>query len=288
MGTPFPRLSLALKTHFSYILSLFFPHSWSLLSTWCKAQGYGVWGRRTRVAQMAESRILSTSFLVFCYFDIKKPNCFPWPQSPWSWGEEGREVQRWRRRKTLMSLAPWKEAWKLVVVTQDGGLQLVLPGWLPGCCFPAASWARSQVIVPVEAWADSEYSGDSSTLARQKGGSDWPGQAGGLGAGHGGGRRSLRCLQVRVEELAIWCCALGSFSCDSWIIKWERQQGEPACICCFSWIFFNNWVFPVEGTRNLHCRGVTSAVLLGRGQKWLPCAPCARIRSCLVLVSLQC
>lgn len=38
-----------------------------------------------------------------------------------------------------MSLAPWKEAWKLVVVTQDGGLQLVLPGWLPGCCFPAAS-----------------------------------------------------------------------------------------------------------------------------------------------------
>lgn len=64
-----------------------------------------------------------------------------------------------------MSLAPWKEAWQLVVVTQDRGLQLVLPGWPLGCCFPTASRARSQVIVLVEAWADSECSGDSSTVA---------------------------------------------------------------------------------------------------------------------------
>ena len=43
-----------------------------------------------------------------------------------------------------------------MVVTQDGGLQLVLPGWPLGCCFPTASRARSHVIVLVEAWADSE------------------------------------------------------------------------------------------------------------------------------------
>lgn len=42
-----------------------------------------------------------------------------------------------------------------MVVTQDGGLQLVLPGWPLGCCFPTASRARSHVIVLVEAWADS-------------------------------------------------------------------------------------------------------------------------------------
>ena len=52
-----------------------------------------------------------------------------------------------------------------MVVTQDGGLQLVLPGWPLGCCFPTASRARSHVIVLVEAWADSECSGDSSTVA---------------------------------------------------------------------------------------------------------------------------
>ena len=70
-------------------------------------------------------------------------------------GREGR-VQGGGRKRALMSLAPWKGAWQLVVVTQDGGLQLVLPGWPLGCCFPTASRARSQVIVLVEAWADSE------------------------------------------------------------------------------------------------------------------------------------
>ena len=79
-------------------------------------------------------------------------------------GGEGR-VQGRGRKRALMSLAPWKEAWQLVVVTQDGGLQLVLPGWPLGCCFPTASRARSHVIVLVEAWADSECSGDSSTVA---------------------------------------------------------------------------------------------------------------------------
>ena len=64
-----------------------------------------------------------------------------------------------------MSLAPWKEAWQLVVITQDRGLQLVLPGWPLGCCFPMASQARSQVIMPVEAWADSECSGNANTVA---------------------------------------------------------------------------------------------------------------------------
>ena len=64
-----------------------------------------------------------------------------------------------------MSLAPWKEAWQLVAATQDGGLELVLPGWLPGCCFPTASRTRSQVIVLVEVWGDSECSGDSNTVA---------------------------------------------------------------------------------------------------------------------------
>ena len=36
-----------------------------------------------------------------------------------------------------------------------GGLQFVLPGWPPGCCFPVVYRARSQVIMLVEAWADS-------------------------------------------------------------------------------------------------------------------------------------
>lgn len=65
----------------------------------------------------------------------------------------------------LMNLASWKEAWQLVMVTQDGGLQFVLPGWPAGCCFPMAYRARSQVIMLVEAWADSECSGDSYTVA---------------------------------------------------------------------------------------------------------------------------
>lgn len=51
-----------------------------------------------------------------------------------------REVQHSREEQgSDESLAPWKEAWKLAVVTQDRGCELVLPGWLPGCCFPAAS-----------------------------------------------------------------------------------------------------------------------------------------------------
>ena len=99
-----------------------------------------------------------------------------------------------------MNLVSWKEAWHLVVVTQDGGLhfilpgwppgccfpmacrarsqvmmlvavtqdgglQFVLPGWPPGCCFPMACRARSQVMMLVEAWADSECSGDFNTVA---------------------------------------------------------------------------------------------------------------------------
>lgn len=43
--------------------------------------------------------------------------------------------------------------------------------------------------------------------------------------------------------------------------------------------FSNNWVFPVEGTWSLHCRGVTSAVLLGPAR--------ASTRSCLASVRLQ-
>ena len=46
-----------------------------------------------------------------------------------------------------------------------GGLQFVLPGWPPGCCFPVVYRARSQVIMLVEAWADSECSGNSNTVA---------------------------------------------------------------------------------------------------------------------------
>lgn len=64
-----------------------------------------------------------------------------------------------------MSLEPWKKAWQLVVAAEDRGLQLVLPGYPPGCCFPVASQARSGEIVPVEAWAGSWCSGDSSTMA---------------------------------------------------------------------------------------------------------------------------
>ena len=80
----------------------------------------------------------------------------------------GGRVQGGGRKRALMSLVPWKEAWKLVVVTQDGGLQFILPGWPPGCCFPMAYRARSQVVVLVEAWADSESSGDSSTVAMHR------------------------------------------------------------------------------------------------------------------------
>lgn len=64
-----------------------------------------------------------------------------------------------------MSLEPWKKAWQLVVAAEDRGLQLVLSGYPPGCCFPVASQARSGEIVPVEAWAGSWCSGDSSTMA---------------------------------------------------------------------------------------------------------------------------
>lgn len=51
--------------------------------------------------------------------------------------------------------------------------------------------------------------------------------------------------------------------------------------------FSNNWVFPVEGTWSLHCRGVTSAVLLGPGRKRPPSAARASTRSCLASVRLQ-
>lgn len=56
------------------------------------------------------------------------------------------------------------EVWWLVVATQDGGPALTLPGWPPGC-FLVASRARSQVIMLLEAWGDSECSGDSNTVA---------------------------------------------------------------------------------------------------------------------------
>ena len=56
---------------------------------------------------------------------------------------------------------PWKEVWGLLVFTQDWKLPLALPG----CYFPMASRARSQVIMLVEAWADSECSGNSNTVA---------------------------------------------------------------------------------------------------------------------------
>ena len=46
-----------------------------------------------------------------------------------------------------MSLVPCKEAWQLLGATQDGGLQLVLPGWPPGCCFPTV------VVVGGHEWA---------------------------------------------------------------------------------------------------------------------------------------
>ena len=52
----------------------------------------------------------------------------------------------------------------MVVITQDRGLQLVLPGWPLSCCFPMASQARSEAIMQVEAWADSEYPGNSNTV----------------------------------------------------------------------------------------------------------------------------
>lgn len=51
------------------------------------------------------------------------------------------------------------EVWWLVVATQDGGPALTLPGWPPGC-FLVASRARSQVIMLLEAWGDSELGGE--------------------------------------------------------------------------------------------------------------------------------
>lgn len=48
----------------------------------------------SRVAWVVKSEALSSSFLVFCRFDIKEPNCFCLLQPAWSlgWGrEEGRE-----------------------------------------------------------------------------------------------------------------------------------------------------------------------------------------------------
>lgn len=54
------------------------------------------------------------------------------------------------REGALMSLAPRKEAW------QPGGgrsglgaCHRLCPVWPPGCCFPTASQARSQVVMLV-------------------------------------------------------------------------------------------------------------------------------------------
>lgn len=66
-------------------------------------------------------------------------------------------------RGSNMSLGS-PEAWWLGVATQGCGPVLGLPGWPPGC-FLMASRARSQVIEPLEAWEDSERSGDSNTVA---------------------------------------------------------------------------------------------------------------------------
>lgn len=41
---------------------------------------------------------------------------------------------------------------------------MALAGWPPGC-FLEASGARSHVMVLLEAWGDSECSGDSNTVA---------------------------------------------------------------------------------------------------------------------------
>ena len=108
------------------------------------------------MAWIVKSGVLSTSFLVFCCFDIKNPTASVGCSLLSQGGEGG---------GALMSLAPWEEARQPVVATQDGGLELVWPGWPPGCCFPTASRARSQVIMPVEAGAGSECSGDSNTVA---------------------------------------------------------------------------------------------------------------------------
>lgn len=76
--------------------------------------------------------------------------------SPLGEGESGRDSDE---------PSAWKEAWQLVVASQDRGLQLVLPGWPPGCYFPVTSTARSRVIMLAEAW---EYSACSvaNTVAR--------------------------------------------------------------------------------------------------------------------------
>lgn len=48
---------------------------WSLLSTWSKAGGYRVSGRLVCGLDSEERGSLHSLF-VFCFFDLKEPNCF--------------------------------------------------------------------------------------------------------------------------------------------------------------------------------------------------------------------
>ena len=87
--------------------------------------------------------ILSTSFLVLCHFDIKNRTA-SLDCSLLGLGERrGREVQHSGEEQGSDEPSTLEGSLEAGGGHSGQGLQLVLPGWLPGCCFPAASRARS-------------------------------------------------------------------------------------------------------------------------------------------------
>ena len=119
-GTPFPRLSLALKTHFSY--SLFFFSS--LLEFIVHlVQGTGLQGVRKAHSCGSDGREGFSQLPFWCSaILILKTELLPLTAVCLVLGRGGGgRYSTGGRSRALMSLAPWKEAWKLVVVTQDRG-----------------------------------------------------------------------------------------------------------------------------------------------------------------------
>lgn len=132
-----------------------------LYSTWCKAHGYshGVSGRL--VCGLGSKEHCSLSFLVgallFGYKEEPNAACCSLPTL---WGGVRRSHGGEGKGSNMPSTSGSP-------VTQDGA-----QGWLCRTGHQAASlWlpARSQVLVPLEAWGDSRCSGDSNTVAMNQG-----------------------------------------------------------------------------------------------------------------------
>lgn len=109
------------------------------------------------MARIAESGILSTSFLVFLCFDIKNQTASP-DCSLLGLGERRGRREGTGEGEEEGSDEPSALEGSLAAGGGDSGRgpAVGLPGWPLGCCFPQLPEPRSQVIVLVEAWADSE------------------------------------------------------------------------------------------------------------------------------------